>query len=351
MSTGTPRDGTRGTHYLVTGASGFLGRHLLEAESASAAAAPMLALVRDRGAWQRYAWTRRLARVDVIEAELAGAGALDASLPPLRGIYHLAALVRHSRRGSAEVQRTNVEGALHMVRLAARHGCRLVIASTSGTVACFERADVWADEDSPYCLETVADWPYYRSKIEMEQRATALAAELGVDLVRVRPPVLLGPGDHRLRSTAIVRRAIRGEFAFVVRGGMHFSDVRDAAQALRRAMLRREARPVYHLDGTACSLAEFFAMLAALSGRPAPRRTLPYALAWGLASANAQLERWLRGARIFPLPDPVVVEMASHHWGMRSRYAAADLGYASRDPRETLRDTIAWLRSHDASLA
>ena len=59
--------------------------------------------------------------------------------------------------------------------------------------------------------------------------------------------------------------------------------------------------------------------------------------------------RDLRGEPLHVLPDPVVVEMAAHYWGVRSLYAAEDLGYKSRDPRETLRDTVDWLRAnHDA---
>ena len=48
------------------------------------------------------------------------------------------------------------------------------------------------------------------------------------------------------------------------------------------------------------------------------------------------------GAPPHLLPDPVVVEMAAHHWGARSLHAATDLGYKPRDPSETLRDTIDW---------
>ena len=49
-------------------------------------------------------------------------------------------------------------------------------------------------------------------------------------------------------------------------------------------------------------------------------------------------------------PGPVVVEMASHYWGLESLYAADELGYASRDPLVTLRDTVDWLRANHASL-
>jgi len=56
------------------------------------------------------------------------------------------------------------------------------------------------------------------------------------------------------------------------------------------------------------------------------------------------------GLRLHVLPDPVVIEMASHHWGLASRDAEADLGYRSRSPQETLRDTIEWMRDNHSGL-
>jgi dihydroflavonol-4-reductase len=339
------------SHYLVTGASGFLGRHLLESCAAHAQADRILALVRDADAWREYDWTAPLAGIRLLKGSATDAAGFERELPPLRGIYHLAALVRHSRRQPEDVIRTNVEGGLQMVRLAARHRCRLVLLSTSGAVGCFRDPEASADERAPYCDAAVADWPYYRSKIELERRARALASELGVEMVTIRPPVLLGPGDHRFRSTAVVLRALRGGLPFLIRGGVHFADVRDAAQAIRRAMLLSGARPVYHLDGMACGVEEFFAMIEQVSGVAAPRRVLPFGLAWIAASAAERLGVWLRGEPFAALPDPVVIEMASRYWGLRSLYAAAELGYKCREPRETLRDTVAWLRANHEALA
>lgn len=332
--------------WLITGASGFVGRHLLEADAARAAPRPALALVRDVGEWRRWEWTRALHAVELVQGSLADVETWSAGLPPLGGIAHLAAVVQHSRHRPEAMRRTNVDGTLAMVRLAAAHGCRLVVVSTSGTVGCFSSPDESADEKSPFCEAAVARWPYYASKIEMERRARALADELGVELVFLRPPVLLGPGDHRLRSTRNVWKALRRRQPFVIEGGIAFADVRDVAGALLAALERTDVRPVYHLPGHACGIEEFFAEIESLSGVPGPPWKLPYRVAHALATLVEGGGARLLGRPPHWLPDPVVVEMAARYWGLHSLYAEAELSLRPRPAGETLRDTISWLRRH-----
>ena len=330
--------------WLVTGASGFLGRHLLDEIHAGTADPRAVALVRNPGEWDAMGWTRALTGVETISGTVADAEQWgdDPRLDGVAGIFHLAALVRHRRRGAGELYRTNVEGTAAMVRLAARRRCRMVFVSTSGTVGCFRSASGSADEASPFCEAEVSGWPYYTSKIAAEREARRLAGQLGVDLVIVRPPVLLGPGDHKFRSTGHLTRFLRGRLPFLVSGGMHFADVRDAARALLRAMVRPGARPVYHLPGTVCSIEEFFALAGSIAGKKPPSRMLPYRTAWWLARLTEPLG---------VLPDPVVIEMAAHHWGMRSLFAGTELDYQSRPGAETLRDTVEWLRANHPGLA
>ncbi len=335
---------------LVSGASGFLGRHLLETYRQRDTSAPVLALLRDAEAWQQEDWTGALENVECIEGSVTEPARWsgDERLKGLSGIYHLAAVIKHSRWQSGDVYETNVEGTLHMVRLAAAHGCRLVFLSTSGTVGCFRSALEYADEHSPYCEGEVSSWPYYHSKLLAERQARRLAEELGVELVILRPPVLLGPRDHRLRSSSNVLRFLQRRLPFLIRGGIHFADIRDVAAAVLQAMTRARPRPVYHLCGTACSIQSFFAMLEQVAGVPAPRIVLPFRPAWLLAWATQRLGVLLRGEPLTLLPDPVVVEMAARYWNTRSLYAADDLDYISRDAQETLADTVSWLREAGA---
>ncbi len=179
--------------FLVTGATGFLGRHLLTALHAASESYRALALVRDGDTWNSYAWTRSLHRVETLRGSVTETASwtFDERLNGLSGIFHLAAVVRHSRVDTAELYRTNVDGTLNMVRLAAEHECRMIFVSTTGTVACFRSQDSKADENAPFCESEVSSWPYYHSKIQAERQAMQLAEELGVQLVIIRLPVLL----------------------------------------------------------------------------------------------------------------------------------------------------------------
>ena len=329
-----------GGPWLVTGASGFLGRHVLEQITAQFPHQQVIALIRSRDEWEGMAWTRRLTGVDTLVGGVTAPErwAADERLLRLGGIVHLAALVRHGRGDAKEVYFINVEGTRAMVRVAGRYRCRMVFASTSGTVGCFTTPAKTADEDSPFCEQEVARWPYYDSKVRAEKEARSLAAELGVELVVVRPPVLLGPDDHRFRSSNHVARFLNGKLPFLIRGGMHFADVRDVASALVRVLARDTVRPVYHLPGTVCSIEEFYAMVARAAGQPPPRRVIPYAPAlW--------TSRVLHAVGLRLLPEPALIEMAAHYWAVESKYAARELEYRSRPGQETIDDTVRWLRS------
>ena len=340
--------------FLVTGATGFLGRHLLTALHAASESYQAVALVRDRDTWNSYDWTRSLHRVETLRGSVTETASwtFDERLNGLSGIFHLAAVVRHSRVDTAELYRTNVDGTLNMVRLAADHDCRMIFVSTSGTVACFRSQDSIADENSPFCEAEVSSWPYYHSKIQAERRAMQLADELGVQLVIIRPPALLGPGDHRFRSTSNILRFLQGKLPFLIRGGIHFADIRDAAKALLRAMILTEVlQPVYHLTGTACSIEKFFKIVEEASGVRSPRWILPFRPAWLAAAVLHRLGILLIGSPFQTLPDPVVIEMASRYWDANSLFAESQLGYASRDAHRTIADTVDWLRNNHESLS
>ena len=182
---------------------------------------------------------------------------------------------------------------------------RVVYASTSGTVGVTASGDWIPDDESKYSSLTEA-WPYYSSKIEAEKVASQIAQESSIELVMMRPSLLLGPGDVNLSSCMVVvdflKKKVSKDFGqclvcclepegleelrfcsqqipFVPNGGISFVDVRDAAKAFVNAMSSTVDSGSYLLGGVNMTTEEFFENLEAVSGVPAPKLKLPNWLA------------------------------------------------------------------------
>jgi dihydroflavonol-4-reductase len=237
----------------------------------------------------------------------------------------------------------HVEGTRLLAEAARAAGVRrMVLASTSGTVAVAERADEMPDETSGAPLEIIGRWPYYASKLYQEETARRVCAD-AVELVTVNPSLLLGPGDDRLSSTRDVLAFLARDIALTPTGGLNFVDVRDVAAALPAAMDRGRAGERYLMGGHNCTFKELFGRLARLSKVAGPRLRPPGK--WTVLAAHAQAAVYRKLGRTPPV-EPDSVEMARYFWYFRSIKAQQELGFAAREPTATLNDTVKYLRAH-----
>ncbi|MBK8479601.1 MAG: NAD-dependent epimerase/dehydratase family protein [Proteobacteria bacterium] len=337
---------------LVTGATGFLGRHLVEQlfgredpatlrllTSAPAAPSPPSGggEAEAHAGWSRVSW---------VHGSLTEPATARAAVAGVRRIYHLAGRVSRRAEDAAAMHAVHVEGTRLLCSAARDAGVeKLVLASTSGTLAVSTDAGSRPSEQTTPPLALIARWPYYASKLYQERAAEALCAEGGPALCILHPSLLLGPGDARLSSTGDVLRFLQRDLPLVPSGGLNFVDVRDAAAAFLAAMDHRgdDARGVEHylLGGPNWSFAEFFGRLERLSKVAAPRLRLPAGLAlWGARALEACYRQLDQAAPI----EAASVEMAQHFWYLDDSKARRELGFVSRDPAETLADTVRDLR-------
>lgn len=117
---------------------------------------------------------------------------LSALLPGVDVFIHSAARAHIMRdevpHPQAEYRRVNVEGTLNLARQAVAAGVkRFIFISSIGVNGTLNTQPFIAD-DQPNPAE-----PYAQSKWEAEQGLTQLAAETGMELVIIRPPLVYGP--------------------------------------------------------------------------------------------------------------------------------------------------------------
>ena len=144
---------------LLTGATGFLGGHLLTVLAERGIKAS--ALVRDPDAGTPLPGNPTVVK----GSPLAPPAATAPGVAGVKTIIHTAAVVKHSQRVPDDLFALNVDGTLNMVKLAKELGARMIFVSSSGTVGCFKHDDIAADEDAPYA-EALAVLP-----IEDQSRA------------------------------------------------------------------------------------------------------------------------------------------------------------------------------------
>jgi dihydroflavonol-4-reductase len=279
--------------------------------------------------------------VQVVSGSVLDREAVRRALRGCASVYHLAGRVSRRREDAADLFRIHVDGTRILCEEAAAAGVRrIVLVSTSGTVAVSDDPDRVSTEGDGEALDAVRRWPYYLSKLYQEREALAACKKAGVELVIVNPSLLLGPGDDRESSTGDVARFLRREIPLVPPGGLSFVDARDVAEALPGAMERGVDGQRYLLGAANWTLARFFERLEQLSGVAAPRFALPPRL--GPLSGRLVAALDALGGRA-PI-DPISEEMSRCFWYVDSRKAQREIGFAPRDPSETLLDTIREIR-------
>jgi len=324
---------------LVTGGTGFLGTHLLGVLQERGATSLRILI---SGGSSAAAVLRRRG-IEVVEGSVTSPEAVEAAVSGVERIYHLAGRVSRNPDDARLLHEVHVEGTRLLCQAARRAGVgRIVLASTSGTMAISEDGKTIPDETSPTPLPLIARWPYYASKLYQERVAQQECAG-GPELVILNPSLLLGPGDSRLSSTEDVLKFMGRDVPAIPPGGLNFVDVRDVAPVFAEAMKRGRSGERYLLGGYNWTFEKFFERLERLTKVKGPRLRAPGKLFQrGAQVLDAVYRQWEKS----PPVDRVSVEMAHCFWYLDASKARRELSFSARDPGETLYDTVAYLKEH-----
>ncbi len=173
---------------LLTGATGFIGRGLLERVSTEVSLEPVAVVRNSAARLSKHVATFRVAE---LEADTDWQSALER----VDVVIHCAARVHVMHDTSfdplAEFRQINVNGTLNLARQAASAGVRrfIFISSIKVNGEGTELGKPYFSDCHPAPLD-----PYGVSKMEAEQTLFVLASETGMEVVIIRPVLVYGPG-------------------------------------------------------------------------------------------------------------------------------------------------------------
>jgi nucleoside-diphosphate-sugar epimerase len=264
---------------LVTGGSGFIGGAVLPLlQQAAPAREIWLASRRPTGALP--------AAGRHVPLDLA---APCIELPPgVHTVLHLAG----EKRDVAQMAAVNHDGAVRLVRAAAKAGAqRFVHLSSVGVYGAPRHAGL-VDEDFMHTPRG----PYETSKDGGERAVRECCAALGLQCVVMQPSNVVGvvPG-RSMPLLGLARMVAKGWFRFFGHrpAWVNYVAVEDVAAALVAAALHSDAEGVFIVN-TPAPLARLVGWMADELGLPAPTARLPYAVGASAAAAGALARLVLR---------------------------------------------------------
>ncbi len=309
---------------LVTGATGFLGRHVVAAAKAAGWIVRVLARP-----------TSNLGPIaglydEVHTGDVTDAASLRGSCEGVTAVVHCACAVASTfdagRAADAAFMAVNAEGTANLADEVMKvPGLRFVQVSSTAAMGAPQTAVV--GPDSPCQPKT----PYQRSK-----RAAELLllerAERGLNVVIVRTCVIAGPGKERSELLKMFKLVKAGLFPFLGNNldiQKPLIDVDDVVQALLLATERGTGGGIYLVtSGGRHTMREILEVAQSLTGGPRTHVAIPVAAARLAARAFKQAGRFLPDWNV-PITDERIDLFLADRQIDISR-AERELGYAPK---------------------
>jgi dihydroflavonol-4-reductase len=323
---------------LVTGACGFIGRHLVAELCARGDSVRILDIAEAGGLPEG---------IDVHHGSILDPAALRGAMAGVHRVYHLAGIAHLWVRKKSDFVLVNGRGTDLVLRTAKEQGIERVVHCSTEAVLLpkHHRWDASLDESELPAYE-VMPGPYTRSK-HVAEEAALRAAGSGLDVVIANPTVPIGPGDRNMTPpTAMLAMFLAGQSPFFLDCVLNVVDVRDVATGLVRVAERGRSGERYILGGENIALHDFLTLLERTSGKRMPKRTMPASVAFAAAAVAEWTADWVTGRR--PVATKEGLRLALRSAPFASRKARDELDYVPRPIEDSLAEAVRWLCSSAA---
>lgn len=245
---------------LVTGASGFIGRHLAERFKSN------------------DLYTQDLTKTQIgkfYRFNLKEKNSINISIKAIKPeyIFHCAATIKRDEREREEIFEVNVQGTKNLIGALKKEKIKLFVYFSSGEVCAGGKSPL--NKNSPYAPLS----PYSESKIEGER----LVKESGLPYVILRPILVYGPGQTgRMFIPQLIETAKKGEVFKMTPGEqkrdfIYVGDLIDLCEILIANPNKVNGKTFFVSAGNPISMGEVADIASELLGEKLKTdRTLPY---------------------------------------------------------------------------
>ena len=316
---------------FVTGATGFVGRHLVD--------------VLQEDGWTVIAAVRDIERaksllgdkVEFRRADLTESASLRQALPEnVDGVFHLAADVGTWSKDNARQYSTNVEGTARLLQIVLDKGAKRMV-HVSSIVAYGKHDDTISEETPRLGAES---WVSYVNTKAYAERKVKEAVDRGLDAVIVNPTDIIGKYDDQ-NWARMIKMVADNTLPAVPPGNGNFANGRAVAEGILAAYKKGAAGQNYILGGPYATFHEFLSMVAKKLGKPVPAKpTAPWLLK--LYANILHIVSKVTGKR--PKVTREEAYFARQQYRVNFDFTIDTLGYRNVPLEQSVDEAIAYLR-------
>ena len=314
--------------YLVTGATGFVGAHVVK--QLLVAGHAVNAVVRTPAKASGLADFG----VKLFPGDVADKASLRAPMAGVDGVFHIAGWYKVGVRDKSEARPTNVDGTRNVLEM--MRELNIPKGVYTSTLAVF--SDTHGQKpDETYRFSGKHISVYDETKAEAHDIAERFIRE-GLPLVIVQPGLIYGPGDTSALAPSI-RQYLRRQLPAIPLGtSFCWAHVDDVARGHILAMEKGRIGESYIIAGPCHRLTEFFELAEEITGVPAPKMRMAPGVMRAMAGLMSVIEK------VAPVPEMYTSEYLRVNGGTTymgdNAKARRELGYNPRPLREGAEETL-----------
>ncbi|WP_312831958.1 NAD-dependent epimerase/dehydratase family protein [Sedimentibacter saalensis] len=257
-------------------------------------------------------------------------------------VIHCAGIVSIASKFNQAVYDVNVTGTRNIVDLCREYRVSKLIYVSSVHAIPEKPKGITITETTEFSADHVVGL-YAKTKAE----ATAYildAARRGLNACVVHPSGITGPYDNgRGHITTLVIDYYKRRLTSGVNGGYDFVDVRDVADGIIAACEKGRQGECYILSNRFFKISEILDILHEITGKRKIKSFLPL---WFVKVTAPLAELYYQILKQPPLFTSCSIYTLNSNALFSHQKATSELGYTTRETKETLNDTINWLKEN-----
>jgi Nucleoside-diphosphate-sugar epimerases len=319
---------------IITGATGLLGNALIrELLSRGRNVKAMVRKSSDTACFNDC-------EVEKVFGDILDFESLKKAFSGVEYVYHLASEISILPGMHKRLREINITGTDNVIKACFECGVKRLIYTSSIHAYKESKNGTIIDETLPFD-------PYNRMGEYNRTKARASLAVLeavrqGLDAVIVCPTGVMGPYDFKVSNMgSMFIDYCRGKQKIIIDGAFDFVDTRDVAIGHILAAQKGTKGQSYMLSGQRVTMGELMLMLKDVTGIPLPKYKLPVWIAYPVAMLTPIYYRVTGHKPVFTIYSLRTLRSNSF---ISHKKATEELGYNPRPVRQTIKESINWLK-------